>query len=81
MAEILALGLTHYPPLWGPDERMSWIFRRMLTNPKLPEKLRQPDGWPAPARTQWGNDEGRAEAGRHREALVAWLRGPRTTYS
>ena len=38
MAEILALGLTHYPPLWGPDERMSWIFRRMLQNPKLPRE-------------------------------------------
>ena len=73
MAEILALGLTHYPPLWGPDERMSWIFRRMLTNPKLPETLKQPDGWPEPARAQWGNDQGTAEAGRHREALVGWF--------
>ena len=47
MAEILALGLTHYPPLWGPDERMSRIFQRMLANPKLPETLKQPQGWPA----------------------------------
>jgi len=77
MAEILALGLTHYPPLWGPDERMSWIFRRMLTNPKLPEALKQPDSWPAPARAQWSDDQGKAEAGRHREALVAWFRKTR----
>ena len=77
MAEILALGLTHYPPLWGPDERMSWIFRRMLTNPKLPETLKQPDGWPEPARAQWSDDQGTAEAGRHREAMVAWFRKTR----
>src|SRR5436190_364961 len=77
MAEILALGLTHYPPLWGPDERMSWIFRRMLTNPKLPETLRSPEGWPAPARTQWADDQGAAEAGRHRAAMVAWFRKTR----
>jgi hypothetical protein len=77
MAEILALGLTHYPPLWGPDERMSWIFRRMLGNPNLPETLKQPQGWPAPARAQWGNDQGKAEAGRHREAMVAWFKKTR----
>src|SRR6478609_6072810 len=77
MAEILALGLTHYPPLWGPDERMSWIFRRMLTNPKLPDKLKQPDGWPEQARAQWSDDQGTAEAGRHREAMVAWFRKTR----
>ncbi|SJZ89680.1 Catalytic LigB subunit of aromatic ring-opening dioxygenase [Enhydrobacter aerosaccus] len=77
MAEILALGLSHYPPLWGPDERMSWIFQRMLTNPRLPDKLKRPDGWPEPARAQWGNDQGTAEAGRHREELVAWFRKTR----
>ena len=77
MAEILALGLTHYPPLWGPDERMSWIFRRMLTNPKLPEKLKQPGGWPEQARAQWSDDQGTAEAGRHREAMVAWFKRTR----
>lgn len=77
MAEILALGLTHYPPLWGPDERMSWIFRRMLTNPKLPQELKQPEGWPAPARAQWSDDQGTAEAGRHRAAMVAWFRKTR----
>ena len=56
---------------------MSWIFRRMLTNPKLPETLRSPEGWPAPARTQWADDQGAAEAGRHRAAMVAWFRKTR----
>jgi len=73
MAEILALGLTHYPPLWGPDERMSWILRRMLQNPRLPATLRQPEGWPEPMRAQWSDDQGKAAAALHRQALVAWF--------
>jgi len=77
MAEILALGLTHYPPLWGPDERMSWIFRRMLQNPKLPQTLKQPEGWPEPMRAEWSDDEGAAAAARHREAMVGWFRKTR----
>ena len=73
MADILALGISHYPPLWGPDERMAWILKRMLQNPKLPEALRTPDGWPQPMRSEWGNDEGKSAAARHRETLVGWL--------
>ena len=57
MAEILALGISHYPPLTGPDERMSWILKRMLQNPHLPEALKTPAGWPEPMRAEWGNDE------------------------
>ena len=46
MAEILALGISHYPPLGGHDDRMATILKRMLTNPDLPAHLRTPDGWP-----------------------------------
>lgn len=73
MAEILVLGISHYPPLHGPDERMSWILKRMLQNPRLPAELRTADGWPAPMRAEWGNDEGTSAAARHRADLVAWL--------
>jgi hypothetical protein len=73
MAEILALGITHYPPLHGPDERMSWILKRMLENPRLPEALRSPAGWPEGMRAEWGNDQGTAAAARHRTDLVRWL--------
>ena len=45
MAEILALGISHYPPLSGQDDRMAGILKRMLRNPKLPEHLRTPEGW------------------------------------
>jgi len=77
MADILALGISHYPPLWGPDERMCWILKRMLQNPKLPQELRSPDGWPEAMRAEWGNDEGVSSAARHREKLVGWLQKTR----
>jgi len=74
MAEILTAGISHYPPLAGHDEQMSWILKVMLTNPQLPEKFRSPDGWPEPMRAEWGTDEGKSAAVRHREMLVGWLR-------
>jgi hypothetical protein len=73
MAEILALGISHYPPLAGPDERMAYILRRMLENPNLPASLREPAGWPEGMRAEWGADEGVSAAGRHRSDLVAAL--------
>ena len=73
MAEVLALGISHYPPLIGPDHMMSGILRRMLQNPRLPEELRNPAGWPEPMRAEWGNDQGTSSAGRHRAALVGWM--------
>jgi hypothetical protein len=73
MAEILVLGISHYPPLTGHDERMAGILKRMLTNPKLPERLRTPAGWPAAMRAEWGDDEGTTSAARHRETLVGWM--------
>jgi hypothetical protein len=73
MAEILALGVSHYPPLAGPDERMAYILRRMLQNPNLPASLREPAGWPEAMRAEWGADEGVGAARRHRSDLVAAL--------
>jgi len=39
MGEILAVGITHYPPLAGRDERCRGFWKRMLENPHLPEKM------------------------------------------
>ena len=73
MAELLVLGISHYPPLTGQDERMAGILRRMLQNPNLPAHLRTPDGWPAEMRAEYGLDEGTASAATHRQALVGWM--------
>ena len=74
MAEILGLGVTHYPPLSGPDENMARILRRVLVDPALPERLRSPSGWPAAMREEWGEDQGLAAAKRHRAALLSGFR-------
>jgi hypothetical protein len=73
MAEILALGISHYPPLGGHDDRMATILKRMMQNPDLPEHLRTPDGWPEGMRQEWGNDAGTTSAATHRAALVGWM--------
>ena len=73
MGEILVAGITHYPPLAGRDETMSWILKRMLQNPQLPEKFRHAENWPEAMRKEWGSDEGAAAAARHRELLLRSL--------
>ena len=77
MAELLALGISHYPPLTRPDDRMSEILRRMLLNPDLPAELRTPEGWPEGMRAEWGDDQGTASAAVHRADLVGWMRRTR----
>ena len=77
MGEILAVGITHYPPLTGRDESMTWILKRMMQNPTLPEKLRSPENWPAPMRAEWGADDGAETARRHRAAMLPWFRNVR----
>jgi hypothetical protein len=73
MAEILALGISHYPPLAGHDNRMAAILQRMLRNPDLPPHLRTPEGWPEAMRAEWGEDQGTTSAAGHRAALVGWM--------
>ena len=77
MAEILGLGVTHFPPLSGPDENMGRILKRALEDPAIPDSLRHPGGWPAPMRQEYGNDAGATAAERHREALLAGFRNAR----
>jgi hypothetical protein len=75
MAEILGLGMTHYPPLAGIDERMWGILKGTLRDPGIPAELKDPQNWPAQMRAELGNDEGATAAAAHREEL---LRGMRT---
>jgi hypothetical protein len=77
MGEILGLGVTHFPLLASPDQNMTRIVRRILADPGLPERLRDPANWPEPMQKEWGPDEGLASARRHREALVTQFRKAR----
>ncbi|WP_214364751.1 extradiol ring-cleavage dioxygenase [Pseudonocardia sp. H11422] len=69
MAEFLGLGLTHYPLLAGTDEHMAGLLRWTLTDPDIPEEVKDPATWPPLMREEWGNDGGVAAAARHRAEL------------
>ena len=73
MAEILGLGITHYPPLCSPDADMAGILRRTLEDPSIPSAAKDPRNWPVAMRAEWSDDFGARAAGAHREKLVAGL--------
>jgi len=74
MAEILGLGMTHFPPLAGRDEGMAGILERALADPALPEQYRRPSGWPEAMQQEYGSDKGKSAAVQHREFLVTHFR-------
>jgi len=74
MGEILGLGMTHFPPLNGRDEGMGRILERVLEDPDLPDRYRDPSAWPEPMQREYGADKGRSAAPRHRQALVEGFR-------
>lgn len=76
MAEILGLGITHYPGL-APRLARPISLRRLLEDPGLPERFRTPEGWPDEMRREWGTDEGATCGEQHRQAVVAEIRRAR----
>jgi hypothetical protein len=70
MAEVMALGMTHYPLLAGPDEHMADLLRSSLRDPDVPEERKDPANWSEDARREWGDDGGVASAAGHRAALL-----------
>ncbi|GAA2538372.1 extradiol ring-cleavage dioxygenase [Pseudonocardia hydrocarbonoxydans] len=71
MAEILGIGLSHYPPFGGTDQDMAGILRWTLQDPAIPDSQRDPANWPALMQREWGQDQGASAAPEHRAALVA----------
>jgi hypothetical protein len=69
MAEFLGLGLTHYPPLAGVDEKMAGLLRWTLADPDIPEAEKDPANWPEAMRREWSDDGGAAAAANHRKQL------------
>jgi hypothetical protein len=72
MAQVLGLGLSHYP---GPLVPVAHWPRMLARNVKVgripPEVYADCAAWPEPMRAEWGADEGQAAARRHRERLLA----------
>ncbi|MEU3163091.1 hypothetical protein [Streptosporangium sp. NPDC006930] len=69
MAELLGIGITHYPRLAGPDDQMTATLRRTLSDPGIPAQLKDPASWPEDMRAEWGDDQGTTAAAAHREQL------------
>src|SRR5262245_34372098 len=75
MGEILGIGATRYPPGLVPAEHKPWPLARMLhTDPRIPERLRNPANWPEPMRTEWGHDEGISSFEAHRARVFSAFR-------
>jgi len=71
MGEVLGLGLSHYPPFSGSDDAMAGILKWTLEDPDIPDREKDPANWSELMRREWAEDEGRAAAAAHREALIA----------
>lgn len=74
MADILGLGLTHYPGLYRADADMTATLFRTLNGKRLPQAMKDPANWPAAMREEWSNDEGAAAARAHRTRCFAAIR-------
>jgi hypothetical protein len=77
MAEILGLGVTHYPGLMYPDAQMSVFLQRTLESRRVPEARKDPASWPEPMRREWSTDQGTAAAAEHRRRCVEAFRAVR----
>lgn len=73
MAEVLGLGLTHYPLLLGADSTMAALLRTTLKDPDIPAELKDPANWSEQARREWSDDGGTVAAAEHRARLRAGL--------
>src|SRR4051812_45147165 len=74
MAEILGIGLTHYPGPIVPDEHMAGLLRRSLQSERVPAEMKNPTSWPIEMQEELGQDGGAAAAARHRSRLVEAFR-------
>lgn len=73
MAEVLGLGMTHYPMLLGPDTHMAGLLRSTLGDPDIPGDRKDPANWTELACKEWGDDQGVAAATVHRARLMKGL--------
>src|SRR5260370_15045591 len=74
MAQILLLGVTHFPRLRLPDNLWNALFLKLLSDPGVPPEARDPAAWPEGLREEWSDDKGLRAAAKHRGALVADFR-------
>jgi hypothetical protein len=69
MAEILGMGITHYPGL-TMQATLAGRLPMFSQDPLLPERWKDPANWPEELRAEWGSDNGQAHSDEHRAALI-----------
>lgn len=73
MADVVGIGITHYPMLATEDTHMAALMRTILKDPDIPAASKDPANWSEQARREWADDHGTAAAGEHRARLLAGL--------
>ena|SRR5882757_528478 len=73
MADILGIGLTHYPLLLGRDEYMAALLKTSMKDPDIPTDVKDPANWSELGKREWSDDGGTAAAAAHRAKLRAGL--------
>jgi hypothetical protein len=77
MGEILGLGVTHYPPLLVPDDRMAAILERTMKSERVPAPMRDPRSWPPAMQAEWQANRDHRAAAEHRRRLREGFRAAR----
>ena len=71
MAEILGVGVTHYPPLLGEPDTYANLLRLVMTSHLVPEAMKDPSAWPVEMQAEWNDEHAQALAHQelHRQAM------------
>jgi len=75
LAEILGLGLSHFPGPMVPPELWTKQLVTNVQKGRIPAEVYEDrSSWPEPMRAEWGDDEGLSSARRHYDELLAGYR-------
>jgi hypothetical protein len=75
MAQILGIGVTHYPGLLVPHRYWTQLLRRSVQIGRVDAALFEDKSrWPAAMLAEWGHDEGVSAAREHEDRLVQGFR-------
>ncbi len=77
MADILGLGVTHYPGLFAPDEQMAAILERTLASAQVPEEMKSPARWPPAMRAEYEANRDLSVTREHRRRCLDAFRRTR----
>ena len=78
MADILGMGLSHYPGPLVPVEHWPNMLKRWVEIGRIkPADFAEKERWPALMRVEWGDDEGQSAARSHQVRLAEGYRALR----